>query len=684
MKHLFPAASLTLSLLAACAARAQEGSALDRLPENTVGAIVLPDAAAWAQTMAQTTRLGQLINDPKRWEPVWAALEKNDDKGEFKKFRAEMGRLNLKNEDIAALFRHDAGMAVVMLKNPAAKNKPVPMVLVWSGCGQPLAAKFKAALLDPKVLELRKEKIVRTDLDKAMTRLTVGEWKQAEAPKFTLPERPEQVNTPDGGDDDAEGQAFHPGAHAGQAAEIGAFGGAGNAGDSHPDYQFICESGGYLLVGITAGDVKNPAELAGIEQAATAAMGTFTAAQTRPGTGAFSKRLQKSPAVRAVMAPQPGDLPLAQMLLDVPALVQLGKTEFLRENPAKAAAADKLINGLGLGGAGPLAFALTSDPGHFKSRLGWDCPAPRLGLFRLLDQKHTAPNVPAWVGAEVIQYTQYNFDLAGAMDVVIDSIKAAAPTEEDAAQIDGGVAMANGACAAQLGGLKIRDVLAAFGTTHRALSYLPPEQTPEQIKEGGMRRASPLGTLANAKTALVWQEANPEVWRKVMEVIGRNLGANESFVKTQEQGYDGFASKPDAKDMQAGFFLGKNGLVLGLGKDAARTAIAGLNSPAKQNHLLEDCRPAMPLRDAWLHIYGDMRPETKSGLKTLKTTQAELAKNAATDKQKQEQALMGAMISALPTPEQVDEIFSMTASQGWTDAAGLHMDSSVILLPAKK
>ncbi len=680
MKHIFPAASLTLTLLAASAAHAQQGSALDRLPEETVGALVLPDADQWAQSMAKTTRLGQLLNDPKRWEPLWAALEKNDDKGEFKKFRAEMGRLNLKNEDLAALFKHDFGVALVMVKNPAAKNAPMPMVLLWSGCGQPLASKFKAAILDPKVLEARNEKIVRTDLDKSMTRLTVGEWKAAEAPKFIQPARPEQVNTPEGEDEEEiDGESFRAAVQPAQLARARPIG--GGQGGTQPRYQFVSESGGYLLVGITAGDVKNPVELAGVEKAATAAMGVFTAAQTRPGTGAFSKRLQKAPAVRAVMAPEQGTLPLAQVLLDVPALVQLGKTAYLQDNPGKAAAADKLINGLGLDGAGPLAFALTSDPGHFKSRLGWDCPAPRRGLLRLYDQKQTAPEVPAWVGAEVVQYTQYNFDLAAAMDVVIDSIKAAAPTEENAAEIDGGVAMANGALASQLGGLKIRDVLAAFGTTHRALSYLAPPQAAENPKAGGMRQ---INSFAQTKAALVWQDANPEVWRKVMEAIGRNLGANETFVKTEEQGYNGFANKPEAKDLQAGFFLGKNGLVLGLGEGAARTAIAGLNSTGKQNHLLEDCRAVMPLRDAWLHVYGDMRPETKNALKTLKNAEAEVAKHATTDKQKTEQAMMGALLAALPTAEQVDEMFSMTATQGWTDAAGVRVDSSVILLPAKK
>lgn len=656
MKHLPTTAALCLALLPAACALAQDGSALDRLPEETVGAVVLPDAGKWTEDLSKTTRLGQILNDPKRWSPVWDAIEKGDDQGKLAKFRNEMARLHLTNDDLKAIFRHDFGMAVLLLKNPANKGKPLPLLVVWSGCGQPLADKLKAAILDPKVQEQDDkdagQKTVRTDLNANLTRLRKGAF---------------DAKGENGGDDDTHEEIVKHPKHG-----------------LHPEYTYIGAAGGHLIVAGLLGDPKDEAELAAFEKVATPAVAQFVAAQTRPGAGAFSKRLMKSPAVRDAMSKRSA-APLAQILVDVPAIVTLAKADYLGEHPDKAAEADKLIKGLGLDGAGPLAFTLGSTPSRLTSSMAWDCPAPRRGLFRLLDQKNSVPAVPDWVGAEAVQYAQYNFDLGAAMDIVVESIKAAVPTEEDAMQVDNGLAMANGSIAAQLGGLKLRDLLAGFGATHRMVAYpADPAARPPAV---GLSVS--LANFANANAAFVWQDANPEVWRKVMDAIGRFMNKPDSpFFRANEQDYSGWATKPGGQvPIETGLFIGKNGLVWGLGKDSARKAITGLNTPGKHNHLLEDCRAVMPLRDAWIQAYGDARPQIKNSLHSMETLIEAGEKRRINDdpaKQEKAKAIRDAFLRAMPTPAEVDESFGMTAQQGWTDAAGFHGESAMVLQPAKK
>ncbi len=553
------------AIVSACVAGASEvRPSWECLPDDTAVMVRLPAPARFVEQVREQTKFGTVLLDDDRIQAALRLLLEASglmgDDLDADEWERSLGRYGLRRDDAAAALGGECGIGVVM-RPRADGGPPLTMALVWMEPGPELAERLLAAVR--QMLEESDGPAAprRTDLELAGRDVV---W--AVAPIL----RP-----------DLDGLALDPNLdEAGVAALRRTI--AERARTMPPVevgqvHGFVTRLGGRLLAGQTLPAV--PAGLSldvGLEpgrpvradrNAARAAPGAdpettadeardlaarFIAAHDGAGDSPLAT-IMRAPGTRDTL---PGGTPLIEAVVDSRVLVRAwGGDPATWQGPAADA---------GIASLGPLAWRQSLDAGRLRQGLFLTLPAPRVGLFRILDQDCDPAAIPPFATGDVVDLTQVSLDLG-----------AGYRTLREVATAGGGEETANMFAAVEMQvlgwlGVELPEVLSALGSRHWIVSYQP--RVAEAVAEARKRNAAgPLESLPAAdRTALVWQVADEAPFAKLLERAA--VLAKAEFL--EEQGFRGVRLPTGAAA-----FVGHGHLVLATGADALDQTLAGIRSP---------------------------------------------------------------------------------------------------------
>ena len=197
-------------------------------------------------------------------------------------------------------------------------------------------------------------------------------------------------------------------------------------------------------------------------------------------------------------------------------------------------------------------------------RAGSTLPAPRAGLFRILDQECDAAEVPSFVTSETVDFTQISLDLARAYRAI-----------KEFAVAEGGEQAANMFMTAEMQaqgwlGMELEAMLANMGSRHWILTY--PSEVAAAVAEARRNRAAagPAATPTASRLALAWKLADDA---PVLALLPKVAALAQTQV-VEEQGFQGVRLPGGVAA-----FVGQGHLVVGMGGDATEKTLAGIRNP---------------------------------------------------------------------------------------------------------
>lgn len=553
--------TLVASVLALCLA-CPRASADDlspswtALPDETAAMLRIPGGQAFLDALRQQTKLGAVVLSPERIERATQIIRERSPKT-WDEVRETLGRVDLKPEDWHGIFRGDLGIAVTL--EPRADRGPLVVLLGWFEPGEELAPRLLAALQSALSDEADKPFAPkRKDLE-----LAGREVMHLELPISGL--ATPQVPDADEDDDDSTEKLQQQIEKFKERRK--------NAKQVETDrmHVFVSRLGGRIVFATTvpqSGDEvkeKSDAEreaidwdaLTGLEQA-TAVFGRFLAAHDGSSPGTVQRLLQTA----GLEASLPGGTPLLELLVDPRPLLKLADDS---KNPK----VKQVLNAIGLGDVGPVAFRASLDGTAMRSNVFISMPAPRPGLLSLFDQPKLDPEPPSWVPASAAGYQQFSFDLSKAYD----QIKALVIEESAGARQSFDQVETTVKAFAQV---DLHDVLSSLGQQHSAVSFAPRISEAAKNDDNAQPAAAP---QVVQPVGIVWKLGNEQVWKQLLQLIGRFAqgGAAGGLQSVEEQGFSGYRMQQGSNEF--GLFVGNGYLVLGVGPEVSESLLSVLRSP---------------------------------------------------------------------------------------------------------
>lgn len=247
---------------------------------------------------------------------------------------------------------------------------------------------------------------------------------------------------------------------------------------------------------------------------------------------------------------------------------------------SEAGAADKekpsdpfsatFFKSLALDAFGPISYRLTVDGRALHDAWFVSAPSPRRGMVLLVDQAALTPDTPDWVPANVASVAQFSFDWARAFEslrpMLLDCFG-------DLANVAIG---RTDKMLRQVIHTDLASCISSVGRHHTLVSFARVENTHPNDDD------SLLSWCGFNRTALLWQIKDENLWRKVFEFFSMA----DAGVLVDEQGFRGFRFDDD--DVPAGLFVGRDHVVLGLGRGTHEVVLESLRTLPRANEMLKN------------------------------------------------------------------------------------------------
>lgn len=407
--------------------------------------------------------------------------------------------------------------------------------------------------------------------------------------------------------------------------------------------------------------VENKVESAN-KAAATAALGEllkgttarFIMAQKGDG-GEFASRLLAKPGV--ANARPAGDM-VIEGYLDIAKAIELSG-----EKPAE-------LGMLGLDKLEAVAVWCALEGNSANTSFFVSSPAPRTGLMALLDQPLTEALPPAWVPANVMNYSHLSFDF----NILYNVVKKIASAQLGAGAVDAQEAKANEFLQPFLG-TDLKKIINSFGKKIYQLNFGLEMQ----------KNTGPASDVINAlpvdKTAVVIEFDNDDVMNKVLAMVAPFVAQN-GFTRTKEQGFEGY--RIDTPMFKGSVFYGQKKIVLSIGEGTTETVLSALANPPQGADALLNSKKFIdfvtqenPPKSA-LFSYGDaskMAPMLYSAFSQM-FSKEDILRGMASD---QERAFANDLMKLIPDESEVEGIFGISHSVGLPVQSGFIFKTSVEL-----
>jgi len=630
----------------------------------------VPGGSEFIGALRRQTKLGKLILSPERIEKL-IALQGDDGEEDAKDFMSQvLGQLDLKGEDYLQLLEGELGAALVVL--PDAKHGPLMVGLGWLEPKGDLAEKLVAAV--QKTIEEENDDehpIARIDLDLAghpVTHLSI--------PQFTA-----DVEDSDSDFDlDEESTVEKIQERQAKLEEMLKNAkrietGRANVFFTRIERRFLlCVTSPRKSADDAAGGKPDFDEISGVEQA-IGVFARFLEAHSGQG-GDTTLPMLAAPGLDAAL---PAGIPLFDIVGDIGQALKLAETIAGPTAPA-------LFQALGIDTLGALASRTVLDGNALRSATFISAPAPRHGLLTLLDQPAVPAEPPDWAPASALSYRHISVDL-GKVYAEIKDLAVAHVGDQARQTFDQVEGQFQTFLQTDLSGL-----LSSLGQQHTVVSF--PSKPAEPAAPAGFNPLSAaLSGLATARSGIVWQVKDEQIWQRLMQLIG-NVAPQTGGIVTaaEEQGFTGFRVKQDP--VEAGFFLGRGYLVLGLGKDVTESLLAVLRSPPKgaaalrSSPLIERARVLLALEAGLEFDLSDAGQEmkgTSEQLAMLLSGSAPIAQVGAVAGYQpaapENAALIEKLKALIPSDEELEGSVGVSVGQTVVNGYGLVLQS-VVELPA--
>ena len=380
----------------------------------------------------------------------------------------------------------------------------------------------------------------------------------------------------------------------------------------------------------------------------------FLMAQKGEG-GEFASRLLSKPGV--ANARPSGDM-VIEGYLDIKKAIELSG-----EKPAE-------LEMLGLNNLEAIALWVALDGNRANTSFFVSSPSPRKGLMALLDQPLTASLPPAWVPANVMNYSHLSFDLS----ILYNVVKKIASTQFGAGAVEAQEAKADQFLNPFLG-TDVKRLINSFGKKIYQLNF-----GLEMQKNTGAS-AGVIEALPVDKTAIVVEFDNDDVMNKTLSMVAPFI-AKEGFTRTKEQGFDGY--RIDTPMFKGSVFYGQKKIVLSIGEGTTETVLSALANPPQGADALLNSKDFINFvkqenpPESSLFSYGDaskMAPMLYNAFSQM-FSKEDILNEMSNDK---ERAFANDLMKLLPTESDVEGIFGTSHSLGKPIQSGFIFKTSVEL-----
>lgn len=615
----------------------------DCLPEATVAAVRMPQAADVLRAVRDRTKFGSTLLSAARLEKIQAAFAAAaEDSGVDEGLGDWLAKHGLSQDDLKAMAAGDMGLGLVM--PPPDDGAPTArMLLGWLEPGVEQAGRLLAA-----VKQLQEESRDEPHPTKRVDLELAGREVLWLVSPLMRPDLAGLDLEADDGDKAAELQR-----------QIAARVKEGKLVQYAESNLFLCLIDGRMLVGMSlpdaggAGQVQLVAKDGNVGVTITgqpggAGSGTNERdweAQAESAKGIFERYLAAhgesgdSPLATALQTPGmqevlPAGLPLMEMVLRPRTLLAaLGKAEMW------------VPGQVGLDQLGPLAWRQSLDDGTMRSGIFIALPTPRSGLMEILDQPCDDAEIPSFATAETIDLTQISLDL-GAVYTTVKQVATAGGNE----QVQN---MFNAAEAQTLGliGAELPKLLSSLGSRHWIVSY-PPRIAEALAAAKQARDAAP----TSSRFALVWQVEDEAPFAKILQRLAPLAGGELQ----EEQGFRGLRLPSGAA-----ISLGHRHLLLTVGDDTLEKTMAAVRNPPAAAASLRESDSVRRIRDLLplpaCRAFGISESSKTGGvLGAMRELVAGLAPEDVPDESRK---LLAAVQPLLPSAAEMEGVFGVG---GWT------------------
>ena len=618
----------------------------DCLPEATVAAVRMPQAADVLRTIRDRTKFGSTLLSAARLEKIQAAFANAaKDSGADGEFGDWLAKHGLSQDDLKALVAGDMGLGLVM-PPPERDGPAVRMLLGWLEPGPEPAGRLLAA-----VKQLQEESRDEPHPTKRVDLEIAGREVLWLASPLMRPDLGGLDLEADDGDKAAELQK-----------QIAARIKEGKLVQYDESNLFLCVIEGRLLVGMTLPDAASAGQVQLVakdgnlgvtvagkpggggreaderewEGQAEAAKGVFErylAAHGESGDSPLATALQ-TPGMQEVL---PAGLPLAEMVFRPRTLL------------AAVGQADMAALGqVGLEQLGPLAWRQSLDGGTMRSGIFMSLPGPRSGLMQILDQPCDDAEIPSFATAETIDLTQISLDL-GAVYTTVKQVATAGGNEQTQNMFNAAEAQALG-----LIGVELPKLLSSLGSRHWIVSY-PPRIAEAMAAARQARDATATPPTPN-RFALVWQVEDEAPFAKILQRLAPLAGGELQ----EEQGFRGLRLPSGVA-----ISLGHRHLLVTVGSDTLEKTMAAIRNPPAADASLRDSAAVRRIRDLLplpaCRAFGVSESSRTGGfLGSMRDIVAGLAPE---DVPEESRKLLAAAQPLLPTAAEMEGVFGVG---GWT------------------
>jgi hypothetical protein len=594
------------------------------LPADTAVMVRVPGARAFWETIQKQTKFGSVALRPERLESLWRIMTdtaKADGDDSLEKLEESLRKDGLELTDLAKLFDGEIGMGVVVHSLPGQPARP--MLLAWVEPGEEVAQKLLASMQrQVEEADDKEPRTTRVDLELAGHTVTTFA-----VPVTELDIEDFEIDTDDEGLDEEAIQSQLE-AHLERLKDAP----LKKTGERQV---LVTVMGGRLLIGgtiVTIDDAKGGDDAEALRRV----FGMFLEAHSTSGEPALAAVLRE-PGIAAATVP---GTPLFEGLV-APKVLMTAAAKDIADLRSKLAE-------VGLDDVGGIVQRVSFDNGQWRSVLAITMPAPRHGLFEMLDQPCDASEVPAFVTRETSDFTQLSLDLGAAYK----SVRQLLLEQADGEQVANMFSVADVQSQAWLG-LDVAAVLSGLGSRHWILTF-PPNVAEAMARVRAAEDDDDAEMQLADRMAVVWQVADDAPYRKLVGRLAQLAGGELD----EEQGFEGVRI-PGA----AGFYVGRGHLVIGIGEGTIEKTLAAIRTPPQGEISLREsdvprrAAELLPARPARMYGVSD---STRSGgtLGTLRDMAATLEPDDVDDDFR---SAFAALKELLPTAREMEGMFGIGA-----------------------
>lgn len=625
-------------MVASVAAAADLRPSWECLPADTAVMLRVPGARAFWETLQKQTKFGSVALRPERLESLWKILSdaaKSEGDDSLEDLEESLRKDGLELADLAKLFDGEIGMGIVA--HARAEQPPVPMLLAWVEPGEEVAKKLLGSM--QRQAEESDEEPRTTRIDAEIAGHTVTTFA---VPVTELDVEAFKMDTEDEDLDEAAIEARLE-AHVARLKEAG----LKKTGERHV---LVTVMGGRLLIG--GGNVKLEEKGGGEEaEELRKVFGMFLEAHSESGESALAPVLRE-PGIAAATLP---GTPLLEALV-APAVLMAAAEQ------NEAGFRSKLAE-VGLDDLGGIVQRVSFDDGRWRSVMAMTMPAPRHGLFQMLDQPCDASEVPAFVTRETADFTQLSLDLG----VAYKSVRQLLLEQAEGEQVANMFSVADVQSQAWLG-VDVATVLSGLGSRHWILTF-PPNVAEAMAQARAAADDAEAEVKLADRMAAVWQVADDAPYLKLVARLAQLAGGQLE----DEQGFEGVRIPGGAA-----FYVGRGHLVIAVGEGTLEKTLAAIRTPPqgdtsfRESDVPRRAAELLPARPARMYGVSD---STRTG-GTLGTLRDLAANLDADDVDEEFRSAFVALKELLPTAREMEGMFGIGAALMRMTDDGLLYESS--------